>query len=46
LTDFSPRPGLASGDFLGKMTLIEMQNRPATMVVQSLTVLHEVTAVR
>ena len=32
------------GDFFGEMTLIEMQNRSATVVVESPTVLFELTA--
>ena len=35
---------LAPGDFFGEMTLIEMQNRSATVVVESPTVLYELTA--
>jgi CRP-like cAMP-binding protein len=35
---------LASGDFFGEMTLIEMQNRSGTVVAQSPTVLYELTA--
>ena len=35
---------LEPGDFFGEMTLIEMQNRSATVVVQSPTVLYELTA--
>jgi CRP/FNR family transcriptional regulator, cyclic AMP receptor protein len=35
---------LAPGDFFGEMTLIEMQNRSATVVAQSPTVLYELTA--
>jgi CRP/FNR family transcriptional regulator, cyclic AMP receptor protein len=35
---------LAAGDFFGEMTLIEMQNRSATVVAQSPTVLYELTA--
>ncbi|MBR0713143.1 Crp/Fnr family transcriptional regulator [Bradyrhizobium liaoningense] len=35
---------LAQGDFFGEMTLIEMQNRSATVVAQSPTVLYELTA--
>ena len=35
---------LAAGDFFGEMTLIEMQNRSATVVVESPTVLYELTA--
>jgi CRP/FNR family transcriptional regulator, cyclic AMP receptor protein len=36
--------GLVSGDFFGEMTLIEMQNRSATVVAESPTVLYELTA--
>jgi CRP/FNR family transcriptional regulator, cyclic AMP receptor protein len=36
--------GLAPGDFFGEMTLIEMQNRSATVVADSPTVLYELTA--
>jgi CRP-like cAMP-binding protein len=35
---------LAAGDFFGEMTLIEMQNRSATVVAQSPTMLYELTA--
>jgi CRP/FNR family transcriptional regulator, cyclic AMP receptor protein len=35
---------LEPGDFFGEMTLIEMQNRSATVVVESPTVLYELTA--
>jgi CRP/FNR family transcriptional regulator, cyclic AMP receptor protein len=35
---------LAAGDFFGEMTLIEMQNRSATVVAESPTVLYELTA--
>lgn len=35
---------LGSGDFFGEMTLIEMQNRSATVVTESPTVLFELTA--
>ena len=35
---------LEPGDFFGEMTLIEMQNRSATVVAESLTVLYELTA--
>jgi CRP-like cAMP-binding protein len=35
---------LEPGDFFGEMTLLEMQNRSATVVVQSPTVLYELTA--
>jgi CRP/FNR family cyclic AMP-dependent transcriptional regulator len=36
--------GLEPGDFFGEMTLIEMQNRSATVVTASPTVLYELTA--
>jgi len=36
--------GLEAGDFFGEMTLIEMQNRSATVVAESPTVLYELTA--
>jgi CRP/FNR family transcriptional regulator, cyclic AMP receptor protein len=36
--------GLGPGDFFGEMTLIEMQNRSATVVSESPTVLYELTA--
>jgi CRP-like cAMP-binding protein len=36
--------GLEAGDFFGEMTLIEMQNRSATVVAESSTVLYELTA--
>jgi CRP/FNR family transcriptional regulator, cyclic AMP receptor protein len=36
--------GLEPGDFFGEMTLIEMQNRSATVAAQSPTVLYELTA--
>jgi CRP/FNR family transcriptional regulator, cyclic AMP receptor protein len=36
--------GLEPGDFFGEMTLIEMQNRSATVIAQSPTVLYELTA--
>ena len=36
--------GLKPGDFFGEMTLIEMQNRSATVVSESPTVLYELTA--
>ncbi len=36
--------GLGPGDFFGEMTLIEMQNRSATVVAESPTVLYELTA--
>ena len=35
---------LEPGDFFGEMTLIEMQNRSATVVADSQTVLYELTA--
>jgi CRP/FNR family transcriptional regulator, cyclic AMP receptor protein len=35
---------LAPGDFFGEMTLIEMQNRSATVVAETPTVLYELTA--
>lgn len=35
---------LAPGDFFGEMTLIEMQNRSATVVAERPTVLYELTA--
>ena len=35
---------LAAGDFFGEMTLIEMQNRSATVAAESPTVLYELTA--
>ncbi|MCW1994413.1 UNVERIFIED_ORG: CRP-like cAMP-binding protein [Bradyrhizobium japonicum] len=35
---------LQRGDFFGEMTLIEMQNRSATVVAESPTVLYELTA--
>jgi CRP/FNR family cyclic AMP-dependent transcriptional regulator len=35
---------LGPGDFFGEMTLLEMQNRSATVVAESPTVLHELTA--
>jgi CRP/FNR family transcriptional regulator, cyclic AMP receptor protein len=35
---------LAPGDFFGEMTLIEMQNRSATIVAESPIVLYELTA--
>ena len=35
---------LQPGDFFGEMTLIEMQNRSATVVAESPTVLYELTA--
>ena len=36
--------GLEPGDFFGEMTLIEIQNRSATVVAESPTVLYELTA--
>jgi CRP-like cAMP-binding protein len=36
--------GLGPGDFFGEMTLIEMQNRSATVEAESATVLYELTA--
>jgi CRP-like cAMP-binding protein len=36
--------GLEPGDFFGEMTLIEMQNRSATVVSESPTVLYELSA--
>lgn len=35
---------LDPGDFFGEMTLIEMQNRSATVVAESPTILYELTA--
>ena len=35
---------LEPGDFFGEMTLIEMQNRSATVVAETATVLYELTA--
>ena len=35
---------LGPGDFFGEMTLTEVQNRSATVVAKSPTVLHELTA--
>jgi CRP/FNR family transcriptional regulator, cyclic AMP receptor protein len=35
---------LGPGDFFGEMTLIEMQNRSATVVAESATMLYELTA--
>ena len=35
---------LGSGDFFGEMTLIEMQNRSATVAAEGPTVLYELTA--
>lgn len=39
-----PISALKPGDFFGEMTLIEMQNRSATVVAESPTVLYEMTA--
>jgi CRP-like cAMP-binding protein len=39
-----PMARLELGDFFGEMTLIEMQNRSATVVAESPTVLYELTA--
>jgi CRP-like cAMP-binding protein len=36
--------GLGPGDIFGEMTLIEMENRSATVVAESPTVLYELTA--
>ena len=36
--------GLGPGDFFGEMTLIAMQNRSATVVAETETVLYELTA--
>src|SRR5262249_34746279 len=36
--------GLKPGDFFGEMTLIEIQNRSATVVAESPAVLYELTA--
>ena len=36
--------GLEPGDFFGEMTLIEMQDRSATVIAQTATVLYELTA--
>ncbi len=36
--------GLGPGDFFGEMTLIEMQNRSATVIAESPTVLYELSA--
>ena len=38
MTDLEP------GDFFGEMTLIEMQNRSATVIAETPTVLYELTA--
>ena len=35
---------LLPGDFFGEMTLIEMQNRSATVIAESPTILYELTA--
>jgi CRP/FNR family cyclic AMP-dependent transcriptional regulator len=44
-SSFTPASsGLRPGDFFGEMTLIEMQNRSATVVAESPTVLYELTA--
>jgi CRP/FNR family cyclic AMP-dependent transcriptional regulator len=37
---------LKPGDFFGEMTLIEMQNRSATVVAERATVLYELTAAK
>jgi CRP-like cAMP-binding protein len=39
-----PMSQLAPGDFFGEMTLIEMQNRSATVAAESPTLLYELTA--
>lgn len=39
-----PLSVLQPGDFFGEMTLIEMQNRSATVVAEAPTVLYELTA--
>jgi CRP/FNR family transcriptional regulator, cyclic AMP receptor protein len=39
-----PMTRLEPGDFFGEMTLIEMQNRSATVVAESPTLLYELTA--
>lgn len=39
-----PISALEPGDFFGEMTLIEMQNRSATVVAEGRTVLYELTA--
>ena len=39
-----PMTRLGPGDFFGEMTLIEVQNRSATVVAESTTVLYELTA--
>ena len=41
---FIPISLLERGDFFGEMTLIEMQNRSATVVAEAPTVLYELTA--
>ncbi|WP_354110454.1 cyclic nucleotide-binding domain-containing protein [Bradyrhizobium sp. S3.12.5] len=42
--DAIPISTLRPGDFFGEMTLIEMQNRSATVVAEAPTVLYELTA--
>jgi CRP/FNR family cyclic AMP-dependent transcriptional regulator len=42
--DVIPISVLEPGDFFGEMTLIEMQNRSATVVAENPTVLYELTA--
>lgn len=42
--DVIPISILQPGDFFGEMSLIEMQNRSATVVAESPTVLYELTA--
>jgi CRP-like cAMP-binding protein len=39
-----PMSRLSPGDFFGEMTLIEMQNRSASVVAESPTLLYELTA--
>lgn len=39
-----PMSRLGPGDFFGEMTLLEMQNRSATVLAESPTVLYELTA--
>jgi CRP/FNR family transcriptional regulator, cyclic AMP receptor protein len=39
-----PLARLGPGDFFGEMTLIEMQNRSASVITESPTVLYELTA--
>ncbi len=39
-----PLARLGPGDFFGEMTLIEMQNRSASVIAESPTVLYELTA--